>query len=315
MSVDGPLANTPTPTGSPAPTATPTTAGTAIPGADQHEPNFDFDRATLIALGVEYNANFAPWAGGDQTSPDNDFYRVWVKPGILVTCETSELGPGVDPNLILYDNNRNGLGGSQDTDRAGGNFGNRISYYATYQGWMYILIGNEYPIEPRLGASYTYSLMCSIGLGPTWTPTNTRVPVTPPTPIPTHTPTPSPIPPTLTPTPPFIQIRQLPTATPIGQRTVMVPINLQVYYDLNNNRTPDPGEGVVGISARVVDVATGRELTHGFTDGDGFASLTVEATGIVRLIVPYLNYSVVIQTTGSAVVLRIAPHNLPGDIP
>ncbi|HEY4690448.1 MAG TPA: hypothetical protein VIK33_14120 [Anaerolineae bacterium] len=318
--VSNPTTATPTSTRTPTPTGSPTATGSAatpIPGADRYEPNFDFDRATSIALNVKYtDLNFAPWAGSDPKAPDNDFFKVWVKPGLLVTCETLELGPGVDTNLILYDNNRNGIGGSQDVDRAVGNFASRLSYYVTYEGWLYILIGNEYPIDPpSLGVNYTYDLQCVVGPGPTSTPTNTRVPV--PT-VPTDTPTPSPIPtdtPTLTPTPPFIQVRALPTATPQGMLSVLVPINLTVYYDLNNDNQPDPGEGVVGISARVIDVTTGQELAHGFTDQFGFASLTVNASGVVRLVVPYLGQSFIIQTAGSSVLLRIAPHDLPTTIP
>jgi hypothetical protein len=319
LTVDGPATNTPTATGSPSPTGSATTAATAIPGADRYEPNFDFDRSTLIALNLKYtNLNFAPWSGSDPNSPDNDFYRVWVKPGLLVTCETLDLGPGVDTNMILYDNNRNGIGGSVDVDRAEGNFGSRLSYYVTYEGWLYILVGNEYPIDPpTLAVNYTYSVQCVTGF-PTSTPTRTPAPVTPSPVIPTNTPSPSPVPtlaPTETPTPLSFRVIQLPTATPLGQRTVLVPLSLTVYYDLNNNGNPDPGEGVVGISARVIDVTTGQELLRGFTDEFGFASLTVQASGVVRLVVPYLNYSVIVPTSGSSVVLRIAPHNLPGAIP
>jgi len=94
-----------------------------------------------------------------------------------------------------------------------------------------------------------------------------------------------------------------------------VPINLTVYYDLNNNRAPDPGEGVVGVSARVVDVTTGQELTHGFTDGFGFASLTVNTSGVVRLSVPYLSQTFILQPSGGSIVLRITPYGLPNTIP
>jgi len=312
-------APTSTPTNTPGPTATSTSPVTPIPGADRYEPNFNFDVATLFALGVKYtNLNFAPWAGSDPNAPDNDFYKIYVKPGLLVTCETLELAPGVDTNLILYDNNTNGIGGNEDIDRAAGNFASRVTYYVTYEGWLYALVGNVYPIDPRVAANFTYSFQCYIGSGPTATPTMTRVPVTPPTPIPTLTPTPSPIPtltPTPTPTPPSIVVDVLPTATPLGQQAVVVPISLLVYYDLNDNRTPDPGEGVVGISARVIDVITGQELQHGFTDANGFVSLTTRATGVVRLVVPYLSYSVVIQPSGSQITLRIAPSDLPDSIP
>jgi len=316
---------TPTPTGSPTTTRTSTTTpapGTPIPGADRFEPNWTFEIASLIAPNQkEANLNFVPAPGASLSDPDNDYYRFWVKPGELYTCETLDLSGFTDTNVILYDNNRNGLGGNDDIDRASGNKASRVRYYATYEGWLYVLVGNVYPIDDpgRDAAKFTYSLLCSTGPGPTSTPTNTRVPVTPPTAVPTNTPTPSLTPtssPTPTPTPPFIQVRQLPTVTPQGQPAPkVIPISLQVYYDLNNSNAPDPGEGVVGISARVVDVTTGQELAHSFTDEFGFANLTVSAPGVVRLTVPYLGKSFIIQPSGSSVLLRIAPYGLPGTIP
>lgn len=319
---------TPTPTSTPTPTHTPTgtpspttsaTPGSPIPGVDRFEPNWTFDLAGLIAANQkEANLTFVPAPGTNPFEPDNDYYKMWVKPGELYTCETLDLSGFTDTNLILYDNNRNGLGGNDDIDRANGNKASRIRYYATYEGWLYILIGNVYPIEePNRDASkFTYSLLCSTGPGPSPTPSNTPLPVTilpsnTPTPSPTFTPSSTP-----TPTPPFFQVRPLPTVTPAGQPpSKLIPISLQVYYDINNNHAPDPGEGIVGISARVVDVTTGQELAHAFTDGFGFANLTVSAPGVVRLIVPYLSQSFIIQPSGSSVLLRVAPYNLPGTIP
>jgi hypothetical protein len=323
LTADGPATATPTPTGTATPTGTPTGSATpgptALAGADRFEPDFDFDRAGLVALNVKYtNLNFVPWAGADPYARDDDFYKVWVKPGMLVTCETLDLAAGVDTNMIMFDNNRNGLGGNDDIDRANGNFGSRVTYYVTYEGYLYLDVGQPFALDPRDAAGFTYSLQCATGSGPTSTPTPTRIPITPSPTIPTNTPTPTTAPtdtPTSTSTPPFIQVHQLPTATPAGPGAVLVPISLQVYYDANNNHVPDPGEGVIGVSARVVDVNTGQELQHAFTDEFGFASLAVNATGVVRLIVPYLNYSVVIQPSGSSIALRIAPHDLPSSIP
>jgi hypothetical protein len=288
-----------------------------LPGADRFEPNFDFDRAGLIALNVKVtNLNFVPSAIADPYSRDDDWFKVWVKPGLLVTCETLDLAPGVDTNLILFDNNRNTIGGNDDKNRADGDFGSRVSYYVTYEGYLYLDVGQPFAPLPNEVGGFTYSVQCFTGTGPTLTPSPTRIPITP---SPSNTFTPSPTPtfsPTPTPTPPFIQVRPLPTVTPGGQPPrVVVPISLQVYYDLNDNRAPDPGEGVVGVSARVIEVASGEQLAHGFTDEFGFASLTVNASGVVRLVVPYLNYSVLIQPSGSAVNLRIAPHDLPNAIP
>jgi hypothetical protein len=321
LDVDGPLANTPTPTGSPtiSPTPSPTVNITALPGADRFEPNFNFDSATTIGLGEEYtNLNFVPWFGADPFSRDDDWFRVWVKPGFLVTCETFDLSPQADTNIVLFDNNRNGLGGNDDIDRAVGNLGSRVVYYATYEGYLYVDIGQLFAVRPNEAHLYTYSLRCYRGSGPTATPSNTFPPVTPrptntPT-IPTETPIPTPTW-TPTPTPPFIQVRPLPTATPIGQVLYNIPILLTVYYDRNDNRTPDPGEGVAGISARVLDVTNGVELQHAFTDEFGFASLTVTAPGVVRFVVPYLNHSVVVQPSGYSVALRIPPYDIPDIIP
>jgi hypothetical protein len=324
LTVTGPATPTPTathtatPTGSP--TGSPSVTPTGLVGADRFEPNFDFDRAALIALNLAYtNLNFVPWAGSDPNQPDNDFYKLWAKPGELITCETLDLSAYTDTNLIVYDNNRNGIAGNDDINRNEGNLASRVSFYSTYLGWLYILIGNTYPIEnPSLAFNFTYTLQCVTGPPPTPTPTNTRIPTTPPPTVPTNTPTPSITPsptPSQTPTQPSIQVRPLPTATPLGQPPVArVPINLQVYYDLNNNRSPDPGEGVIGVSARVVDVTTGQELASGLTDEFGFASFTVEASGVVRLVVPYFNESRLI-TSGASVALRIAPYGIPITIP
>lgn len=310
---------TATPTATPTNTPQPFATATPVPGADRFEPNFDFDRAGLIALGVKYpNLSFVPWAGADPYSRDDDWFKVWVKPGLLVTCETLDLGPGVDTNLIMYDNNRNSIGGNDDIDRAAGNFASRLSYYVTYLGYLYLDIGQPFAVDPNQVGGFTYSVQCMTGSGPTPTPTATRPTSTPAPVVPTNTPIPT-LAPTDTPaptsTPPFIQVRQLPTVTPAGQASVLIPISLQVYYDLNNNRQPDPGEGVVGVSVHVTDVTTGQALLRAFTDEFGFASLTASAPGVVRLSVPYLNYSVVVQPSGAAISLRIAPHDLPKSIP
>ena len=88
---------------------TPSAATTPVPpspipsGVDRFEPNDEFDQAALIVLNVKYDQlNFAmltPSADGW----DNDFFKVRVKPGMLVTCRTSDLSAGTDTNLILYD--------------------------------------------------------------------------------------------------------------------------------------------------------------------------------------------------------------------
>ena len=137
--------------------------------------------------------------------------------------------------------------------------------------------------------------------------------------MPTETPTvpPSLTPsPTLSPTPPFIQIVPLPTVTPPGLPTTAIPVSLQVYYDADGNNKPDPGEGVVGVSARIFDLTDGNLLAQGLTDPSGRINFTVTAVGAVQLVVPYFNFSrIILPASGGAAVIRISPNELPRSIP
>lgn len=92
-------------------------------------------------------------------------------------------------------------------------------------------------------------------------------------------------------------------------------MELTVYYDENNNRAADPGEGVSGLSVRVLDGLTNRVLGQAFTDESGYARLSVAATGAVRLSVPYLGYNEPVRPPGRALELRLPPLRLPSLIP
>nr|MBP7690243.1 hypothetical protein [Thermoflexales bacterium] len=164
-------APTSTPTNTPTPTSTPTPTKTITPtpgafacttGSDKFEPNNDYDTATTIGLGVKYaSLNFVECVqSGD--SWDNDYFKARVKPGMLVTCRTLDLTPGTDTNLILYDVNRNGITGQDDFNRAAGDLSSSVSYYVTYEGWLYGLVGEGFhrPQSEQAGASYSYE--CTI---------------------------------------------------------------------------------------------------------------------------------------------------------
>jgi len=104
----------------PGPTVThtpgPEVTETPVPGLDAYEPNYDFDHAASIGLNVKYTGiNFVPLPG---QSENNDHFKVRVKRGMLVTCETTDLSAGTDTNMILYDNDLNGLAGNDDVDTA-----------------------------------------------------------------------------------------------------------------------------------------------------------------------------------------------------
>ena len=303
---------TPKPTKTTGPTETPYSGA---PNVDAFEPNNNFDQATTIGLGVKYsNLNFVQW-DVDSADWDNDFFKVRVKPGMLVTCHTLDLKPGTDTNLILYDVNLNGISGDDDINRAAGDLSSSVSYYVTYEGWLYALVGEGFSRSPSEQATTGYSFECIIGAQSTATPgpTPTEAPTVPTrTPIPTETLTPTP---SLTPVPPFVVVNPLPTATLPGLPTTQVPVSLLVYYDLNGNNKYDPGEGIVGVSGRVIDLTNGKLLDQKLTDETGRASFLVNAPGAVQLTVPYLNYSTIILPSGGVATIRIDARELPSAIP
>jgi hypothetical protein len=322
---------TATPTNTPGPTATPGPSPTPLSGFDRFEPNYDFDHATTIALGVKYdNLNFVPYPPADDSTPDNDFYKLRVKPGVLVTCETLDLSPGTDTNMILYNNDRQGIGGNDDVNTAAGDFSSRFSYFATYEGWLYILVGQGHPVPLIEANKYTYSLECLVGslatATPTEAPTPTAVFYPTPVPLPTYTPYPTftplstsplfPSGPTATPTPqPRISIRPLPTSTPSGPPRQTVSIGLLVFYDRNENNLPDAGEGIIGLQAQVYDMTDGALLAQGVTDDTGKVAFSVSALGTVKVVVPYLNFEVVVPPNGGALQVKVSPRQLPSVIP
>ena len=312
------LPPTSVPSLTPAPTKTVGPSPTPYAGAqsvDRFEINNNFDLATTIGLNTKYdNLNFVQWdVNSDEW--DNDFFKVRVKPGMLVTCRTLDLKPGTDTNLILYDASLNGINGSDDVNRAAGDLSSSVTYFVTYEGWLYSLVGEGFarPASEQAGTGYSFECTIVSQSTPTPAPTPTDSPNVPTrTPVPTDTPIPSP---TLTPTPPFIKVNPLPTATPPGLPAQQVPVSLLTFYDTNGNNKYDPGEGIVGISARVIDLTTGKLLAQGLTDTTGRVTFTVSAPGAVQLVVPFLNRSEIILPSGKAVTIRVSPSELPRAIP
>ncbi|MBN1259576.1 MAG: hypothetical protein JXB35_02745 [Anaerolineae bacterium] len=313
---------TPSPSPTPTPaTATPTPAPTWITGFDQYEPNFDFDHATTIAPEVTYNLNFVPWGGADI---DNDYFKLWVKPGLFFTCETFDLDPGVDTNIIIYDANRNVLGGNDD--RQLGDYSSRVSYYATYEGYLYLLVGHGSRLSLPDSRESDYKLTCSKSVPGSPTPVRTATPEVgkDPTPAPTNTPEP-PSSPVATPTQQAVGggavdliFRPLttptpvaPTPTPSGFRT----FRLLIYYDANNDGALGAGEGVPGFFVRVLEPNGNVELARGYTDDQGQLSFTVPTPGAVRLLVPLLGLDRFVEPATPEVKVRIAPLPLPDIIP
>jgi hypothetical protein len=306
------------------PTPTPWPTGTRVPGADNGEWNGEFDSAYLIGVGETYVMNFVPLIG---EGPDNDFYRLWVKAGIFYTCDTDDLSSVNDTNMILYDQNRNGLGGNDD--KAPGNLGSQVSWLSTYTGWLFVLVGPHAPPEYALSYLYTYSLKCQESVPtPTSTPSPTltprppsggggvvvpRPPTATPIVFPTFPPTPTPIdfiPQTPTPTPNII-ITPLPTSTPISGGTQTITLDLTVYFDANMNFTPELIEGVEDVAVAIYDNVTGELLAFGYTNEAGmirFSSLVV--SGAVRISIPFFQFNQVV-VGDATIAIRIAPMQPP----
>ena len=274
-------------------------------GIDACEDNSDFDRACVIAADKSYTFNLVPPFG----SVDNDYFKIWVKPGFIFKCATSDLDPGVDPNMIVYDKDRNGIGGNDDVEI--GDYNSAFSYYATYEGWLYVLVGTGDRTPSDIDNS-NYTLLCSRQT-PGQTSTATPIPGSPAaTPVPTSPPAPTPVQelavrPLTTPTPP-----SGPAATPVSR---FIPINLLVYYDSNNDRQPGAGEGIAGISAQAYEAATNQLLAQGFTDEQGNLEFTVSAQGPVRVSLPFFGFSQLVAGEGASVYLRIPPQTFPGEAP
>jgi hypothetical protein len=327
------IQSTPTPTTAPTNTpapGTPTPAPTWASGYDQYEPNFSFETAQTIAPDVTYELNFTPWGGA--TEPDNDYFKLWVKPRLFFTCETFDLGAVVDTNMILYDANRTLIGGNDD--RVLGDYSSKVSYYSSYEGYLYVLVGTGDRLSFEDAKTSPYKLKCTKSVPGTPTATvdddDDDGASKAPTPRPTATPPSSPVAtPTLsnTPTPEeggeatgtvALSIRPLTTPppmaatpTPSGFRT----FRLVVYYDVNADGQFGAGEGVPGFFVRVLPASGGEELAHGYTDDQGQISFSVPTVRTVRIIVPFLGLDRSVDPAQPEVKVRIAPLPLPDAIP
>jgi len=308
--------NTPTPTFTPLPTITPTPYPS---GADQYEYNGDFDFATLIAPGVKYSGlNFVPFQPSTPNTVDNDFFRLPVKQGVYYTCETLDLTGGADTNIIVYNQDRIGIGGNDDIspeNKAQGRFESRFTWLSGYTGYAYILVGEVNPPLANEGQTRGYALICNIGIPPTPTPTpDPNPPTATPPPLP-----PTPPPPEDTPTPfPTPRLAQnlvvrpvnlgalRPTAAPSPTPRVLL-IDVQVFNDFNRNRLLDSGEGIANASVRLSDEQSGMPLSQAFTDADGRVRFSVTNDGAVRVAVPLFSFSTVVNETPATIRIAIEP--------
>ncbi len=163
-----------------APTATATP--TMVVGADFCEDNSNIETACLIAADeILAGLNFVPLRGD---GPDTDFYKMQVREGQIYECETLNLSLFSDTNLVLYDQNGDGIAGNDN--RAPDDVSSLVTFEADYTGWLYLVVGSVVPVENEDAVRYTYDFGCRI-FSPTATPTSV---VATSTPRPTGTPRP-----------------------------------------------------------------------------------------------------------------------------
>lgn len=315
-----------TPTSIPQPTNPPPFVPSATPTPDlgnppdRAEPNYDFAHAFRIVPGDELKSlNFN---SGSVNSVDNDFFVMAVRGGVSYTCQTADLGPNTDTNMIIYHsaNTSDLVGGNDDEDIQNSKINSKISFTAVRDGDVYVLIGYKYPTtEPiRYPGNATYTLTCSVGASPTPAPSGaggssggaSGAPsgaAATPTPNATAQATPLSI---VVVNEPEIE----PTEPPQSINTMVV--DIVVAYDLNGNKQPEPNEGVHGLSVRIIELPTNREISHAFTDGQGHVQFVIATNNRIQVVIPFLAVAKEFNSSSDAQYIRlITPVNHPGLIP
>ncbi|MEM7798679.1 MAG: Calx-beta domain-containing protein [Chloroflexota bacterium] len=306
------------------PTLTPTpTATTEQFASDICEDNDDLSRACVQTIGVTHAADFVP---NSASQTDIDFYRIWAKEGVSYTCETTELSDFNDTFMAALDLNFARV--AENDDIGFPDLGSRITYFATYTGWLYLQVEPRVPVEYSISNLYTYSLTCQAEfVTPTFTPFPTSPVINNPvasTPTPTPIDTPS-VPvefptidvlatvnaaatPTLPPTrAPVIEVRPLPTNTPFVTQVFTSDVSIIIFYDRNGNNLPEIDEGIQDMPVYVYDGVSGQLLTLGYTNEAGMLNFQAASSfNTVRVDVPYLGISQVVSMSTSEILIRVA---------
>lgn len=309
----------------PTPTPTATLLATRV-GSDACEPNGQLQIACLFGSNQSQAFNFVP---PFNQGPDQDFYKIWVVPGMTITCETIELSAVTDTNMIFLGPNGEDFNPPLGNDnKAPGDLGSRLSFTSNYTGYLNVLVGPVNPVPLAQASQFTYTLACVSTVQPTATPTiafvappsgnGGGIPIAP-TITPFPTPTPFDLATLLTPSPiviPEVTIQPLPTPTTAAGAQSTVTANVTVFYDTNFNFTPEPAEGISDVAVALYDNTNGRLIAFGYTNQQGFVRFeAIPTTGSARVEVPLLNYRQIIGPGETNIAIRIAPQPLPIGIP
>jgi len=294
---------------------TPTLAATVLPTAvasetpsgggiqpDAFEPNNDPGAATPVSWGM---------VPATLHQGDVDYYALYLKTGQIVSLHTGSPN-NLDTYLQVWQ-------GAQllveNDDRTATDLGSAALFAVPAEGWYAI------GIFQRGTSAGSYELYIELAEP---TPTLTPSPTTTSSPTPTPSPTPSATPTTLpTITPPFMGaagtagtasrpiapaaavLTTTPTVTTTAVLTTSISLRLLgpaqpaatpqvttarvlIYYDANNNRQPEPGEGVANVSVLAVD-GQGQQLTRTFTSLLGEATFVLTDAPFERVVTPFVS--------------------------
>jgi hypothetical protein len=320
-------------------TATPTPKTIDLNKSDKYEYNGDIRSASAIKIEKIYsNLNFAPYNPSGLNVVDNDFYKMTVARGSIFSCQTFDLGGDADTVMVVYDQALNEMGRNDDIsldERKKGNLGSRVTWQAKDDGVAYIFVYDASPLPSDQAYIHTYSLMCYVGITPPpdiFRPTDLLA-VTPPPPptkpplIATSAPAPTvqalgtpilPAPPVTGVTHQYqnsmvvlpVRVILRPTSAPptTFPNMRLVAIQLSVASDKNGNSMPDTGEGVSGVSTRILDDRTGEVIDIVLTDVNGNAKVVVMNDGPIRVVLPLLNYVQIVRGDSANIQTLVQTH-------
>lgn len=285
-------------------TATPT-----IPGVqpDAWEPNDTPEQATPVGWGM--------WDNLSLHEGDVDHYTLYLKAGQHVALTTRS--PDYLDTMMQVWWGEEML--AANDDRSATDLGSAILLRAPYDGWYLVRVGNA----AMSGGRYALSIAL---VEPTAT--ATAMPTATPSPTPTSPPTATVGPtitppfagtavPRIPPATPSLAATPSATISATGGITTSLPLTgtavytlplrivpleaarptatpsvttarVLVYYDANNNRQPEPGEGIANVSVLAVD-GQGQPVARAFTNAQGEAAFLLSGVDVARLLVPFVS--------------------------
>lgn len=268
------LAESPTPQ----PTTTPQPTATPLAAPDLAEPNNFFEAAFPITVGASPLALTL-------TPSDPDYFKFVAKAGQSYQCETES--DAVDTLLTIHSYGEVVV---RNDDRSPARVDSFVSWVNDVEQAVFIeLVG-------RGGGFGSYLLSCRVFI---------PEPIIQPPLAPVITMTPSSemegeeegegaetavSTPSVSSDVPLDAVPLL--LRPVGERlpepALPQTYQLVVYYDQNNNRQADPGEGIANVSVLAVDRG-GRRVARVFTNTDGEAVFNSADGRIARFIVPFVS--------------------------